>query len=141
MSKQTPKPPSILTSFVGCKCQKCRTGKIFTHSVIDPFRFSKANETCPACGHKFEEETGFFWAAMYISYGFSAVLMLIIGIITINMNWPMNYIYWIIIPLVLALSPFSYRYSRMILLYFISKTKFDKELWQKLNDERKAKLN
>jgi uncharacterized protein (DUF983 family) len=117
--------PGKLTAFLSCKCQKCRKGNVFRYSIFNPLKFSIAYDKCPVCNHKFEEETGFFWGAMYVSYGFSAGLMLLLGIITINMNWPMNYIYTIIIPLVLILSPFSFRYSRMIMLYVFSKVSYD----------------
>jgi uncharacterized protein (DUF983 family) len=122
-----------MKSFLACKCQKCRTGKVFKTSVFHPFRFSDAYDNCPKCGHKFEEEPGYFWGAMYVSYGFSAGLMLVLGVISINMNWPMSYIYTIIIPIVILISPFSFRYSRMVMLYFISKTKFSEETWEEIS--------
>jgi uncharacterized protein (DUF983 family) len=122
MNNQT---PGKMRSFFKCKCQKCRQGDVFKHSVLNPLKFSDAHENCPVCGHKFEEEPGYFWGAMYVSYGFSAGLMLVLGVISINMNWPMNYIYTIIIPIIIVISPFSFRYSRMIMLYFISKTTYD----------------
>ena len=124
MNKQAEIPKKAI-SFLTFKCQKCRTGDVFEHSLFNPLKFSVTYENCPKCGHKFEEETGFFWASMYISYGFSAGLMLILGIISINYDFPLDYIYTIIIPIVLVLSPFSFRYSRMILLYFISKQDYD----------------
>lgn len=123
------KIPGKWASFMACKCQKCRTGKVFKHSVLNPIGFSSTHEYCPVCGHKFEEETGYFWGAMYVSYGFSAGLMLILGVISINLDWPFSYVYQFIIPLVIVISPFSFRYSRMIMLYFISKTGFSKAVW------------
>lgn len=128
--------PKLGTSFLACKCQKCRTGKVFKYSVLNPIGFSAAFDNCPVCGHKFEEEPGYFWGAMYVSYGFSAGLMLLLGIIAINLDLSLDYIYTVIIPLVLVVSPFSFRYSRMVMLYFISKTKFDLNLW---NDLQKKK--
>jgi uncharacterized protein (DUF983 family) len=130
------KTPSFTSSLLACKCQKCRTGKIFKKSVLNPLGFSEAHDNCPVCGHKFEEEPGYFWGAMYVSYGFSAGLMLVLGILSINLDLSLNYIYTVIIPLVIVISPFSFRYSRMIMLYFISKTKFDYGLWKQIQESK-----
>ena len=67
-----------------------------------------------------EHETGFFWGAMYISYAFSTAFMIIFGIIAINNDWSWNKIVWTILISAIVLVPFSYRYSRILLLYFIS---------------------
>ncbi|MDP2175322.1 MAG: DUF983 domain-containing protein [Bacteroidota bacterium] len=123
-----PKQPSLFSSVVNCKCPRCRTGKVFKGSVLNPFEFSKTNDNCPHCGLKFEHETGFFWAAMYISYGFSTAVMIIFGVIAINADWSFKKILYILIPIVLVLTPFLFRYSRILLLYIFSPNRhFDKE--------------
>jgi uncharacterized protein (DUF983 family) len=42
-------------------CPRCRGARIFRG------RFAM-NETCPACGLRFERESGYFTGAMYVSY-------------------------------------------------------------------------
>lgn len=119
------KAPSTFFSILSCKCPRCRSGKVFPYPAMD-FRFHKTNDYCPKCNLKFEHETGFFWGAMYISYAFSTVIMIAFGIVAINSDWSFSQILWVLIPLVLFLTPFSYRYSRIFLLYFISPNrKFD----------------
>lgn len=114
------KDPSKMGSMLACKCPRCRSGKVFVNPIFDVMGFSKTNDFCPHCGLKFEHETGFFWGAMYISYAFSTAFMIIFGIIAINNDWSWNKILWIILSTAIILVPFSYRYSRILLLYFIS---------------------
>lgn len=112
--------PSKISAIVMCRCPRCRKGRIFPHSALNITGFSKTNDYCPVCNLKFEHETGFFWGAMYISYAFSTGLMVVFGIIAINLDWSFSRILSVIIPTILLITPFSYRYSRVILLHFIS---------------------
>jgi len=109
--------PSKLISLITCKCPRCRTGRVFPYSVLNPLKFSKTNDYCPHCGIKFEHETGFFWSSMYISYVFSAGIMIMFGAIAINLDWSFSLIMSVIVPSMLILTPFLYRYSRILLLY------------------------
>lgn len=94
-------------------------GKVFKYSVLNPAKFSKTNDYCPVCQLKFEHETGFFWSAMYISYVFSAGIMLFLGIIAVNRDWSFRDILLVLVPCILVITPFSFRYSRMLVLYLL----------------------
>jgi uncharacterized protein (DUF983 family) len=109
--------PSKMLSLITCKCPRCRTGKVFSNSVFNPLKFSKTNDYCSHCGLKFEHENGFYWGAMYISYVFSAGIMIMFGIVAINYDWSFSRIMTIIIVSILLITPFSFRYSRMVLIY------------------------
>ena len=68
---QTSTKPSTLGSILRQRCPRCRTGKIFRHSV---FRgLPKMYERCSVCNLKFEREPGYFLGAMYISFGLAVV--------------------------------------------------------------------
>ncbi len=54
-------------------CPECRTGTIFRGSFL--LRFPRMYSRCPVCGLNYNREPGYFLGAMYISYGFAAVLM------------------------------------------------------------------
>jgi uncharacterized protein (DUF983 family) len=59
------------------RCPRCRTGSIFRYSI---FRgFPKMHDRCPACDLKFEREEGYFLGAMYISYAFAIVIIVLIA--------------------------------------------------------------
>lgn len=54
------------------KCPRCRKGDLFT----TPFSFSKPLDMpkqCQECGLIFEPEPGFYFGAMFLSYGIYAV--------------------------------------------------------------------
>jgi len=126
------KYPSKIGSMLACKCPRCRSGKVFKGAAIDPTAFSKTYDYCPNCQLKFEHETGFFWGAMYISYAFSTLFMIVFGVLAVNNDWSWNKILFTVISFSVLLVPFSYRYSRILLLYFIHPfRKFEPELYKK----------
>ncbi len=51
------------------RCPRCREGRVFR-------AFMAMNAVCPACGHRFEREPGYFLGAMYVSYGIAVALYL-----------------------------------------------------------------
>nr|WP_256011230.1 DUF983 domain-containing protein [Pedobacter xinjiangensis] len=111
---RTPKLKALINS----KCPRCRRGDIF-FSPVYSYR-QKMNELCPSCGFKFEIEPGYFYAAMYVSYALSVGETIIAGMLTFWLSGksesPLLYL-GVIFGLVLVLSPFNYRYSRVILLH------------------------
>ncbi len=112
--------PSKIASIVQCKCPRCRVGNVFKTPIYNLLKFHQTNTNCPYCGLRFEHETGFFWGAMYISYMFSSAIMLTLGIVGVNLDWSYPKLLLIIAALALILTPFSYRYSRILLLYWLS---------------------
>jgi uncharacterized protein (DUF983 family) len=58
-----------LASSLGCRCPRCREGKLFKHPTS--FRFKKTmemNTVCPVCGQPTEIEVGFYYGTSYVSY-------------------------------------------------------------------------
>jgi len=81
---------------------------------------------------QYEHETGFFWGAMYISYSFSVGLMLIVGIYAVNKDWSFENILYVILGIIVVVTPVFYRYSRALLLYMASPNRyFKKEYFDK----------
>lgn len=81
------------------------------------------NENCPHCNLRFEREPGYFYVAMFVSYGFNVIQMILAGFVTylITENTTNPWLYMaVIFPAVLILSPFNYRYSRLILLHYLT---------------------
>ncbi len=126
--------PSKGMSLLKCKCPQCQSGKMFTHPFYDLKNFTNMNASCPVCNLKFEIEPGFFWGAMYISYGFSVALMLIIGGAILLLSSGEANFWMYIIPIIssfILFTPFSYRYSRVIMIYVFSPIRFNPELAKK----------
>lgn len=108
------------------KCPRCHKGDIFKHKLMDISGFWKMNSHCPHCEVTFEPEPGFYFGAMFVSYALSVVLFATIGItlyVTIN---PADWIYLVAITVGAVLfTPFSFRYSRILFLYFFGGIHFD----------------
>ena len=90
------------------------------------------NASCPCCGFKFEIEPGYFYAAMYVSYLLNVGEIISTAVITFNVSGgsdnPWLYI-GVILTVIFLLAPFNYRYSRVILLHWLSpKVKYNPEL-------------
>lgn len=113
---------SKLYAIVHAKCPKCRRGNIFEGSLYGLKR-QKTNEYCSHCGMRFEVEPGYFYAAMYVSYAFVVAEMITVGLLTYlitrNETSPWLYIFTICAVIVL-LTPFNFRYSRVLLLHLMS---------------------
>ena len=59
-----------IISMFGNKCPNCNKGNIFEKGLLHfSFSFPKMHENCSNCGTKFEKEPGFFFGAMFVSYG------------------------------------------------------------------------
>ena len=113
---------SQLEAIVKAKCPRCRRGKIFAGSLYG-LNLQKTNEHCSHCDMRFEVEPGYFYGAMYVSYTFVVGEMLNIGLITYlitgNDKSPWLYITTILLT-ILALTPINYRYSRVLLLHWLT---------------------
>lgn len=104
---------SVLTN----TCASCHQGKVFKYSNVFSFKtFDKMNERCTHCGHKYERETGFFYGAMYASYGMTVAFSVATFVLT-YLIYPSSP-YWLyiinIFLVLLILAPLNYRLGRLI---------------------------
>ncbi len=76
------------------------------------------NERCSECDVRLEPEPGFYQGAMYVSYGFSVVGLIIVSIILYYTLNPNQWVYiGTIIGVMILLAPLNFRYSRILYLY------------------------
>lgn len=84
------------------------------------------NRTCPHCKVGLEPEPGFYQGAMYVGYGITMGVTILVSIILYAAG---NYSEWTyigtIIGIMVLLIPFNYRYSRILYLYMFGGIKFD----------------
>ncbi|MDP9077928.1 MAG: DUF983 domain-containing protein [Bacteroidota bacterium] len=117
-SPQTPKSWAMLHT----KCPRCRRGAMFSGGFYN-FGSNKIYDHCPHCNLHFEIEPGYFYAAMYVSYALNVFegfgLVAATYAVTHNADSPWLYTATILIGLLL-LSPINFRYSRVLLLYWLS---------------------
>jgi uncharacterized protein (DUF983 family) len=114
--------PSQFKSALHAKCPKCRTGNMFANAMYQ-FGGQKMHNACPHCGFHFEIEPGYFYVAMFVSYAMNVAEMVTLAVATYvltgNMESPWLYIS-ILLSVALILAPFNFRYSRVILLYWLT---------------------
>ncbi len=113
---------SKASAMLHAKCPRCRKGDMFSTSMYG-FQLQKMNKSCPYCGFVFEQEPGYFYVAMFASYALNVAEMVAavvaIYVLTGNSNSPWLYIS-IILGISFILSPFNFRYSRVMLLYWLT---------------------
>ena len=105
-------------SFINAKCPHCHHGDMFANK--NPYaiaEMSKMPPECPVCGVTFFPETGFYWGAMYMSYGLTILSSMInVGLIGLIFGFE---IYPLIIGntvLLILMFPLFFRYARVIWL-------------------------
>jgi len=74
---------------------------------------------------KFEREPGFFYVAMFVSYAMNVAEIITIGVASYVLGLALVYEnLWYYVGLILAgvllFSPINYRYSRVILLHYLT---------------------
>jgi len=112
---------SQLSAAIQCKCPKCRKGDLFANKMY-AFSSQKMNKNCSHCGFTFEIEPGYFYVAMFVSYAFNVAEMLTLAVGTYILTGSHNpWLYCaILLGVAIVLSPFNFRYSRVVLLYWLT---------------------
>lgn len=104
------------------KCPRCRRGDMFSGGAYH-FGSNKIYERCPHCNLHFEIEPGYFYAAMYVGYALNIAegfgIVLLTYLLTHNASSPWLYCGTLITGCIL-LAPVNFRYSRVLLLYWLS---------------------
>ncbi|TFF35490.1 DUF983 domain-containing protein [Mucilaginibacter psychrotolerans] len=112
---------AVWPSFLHAKCPRCRRGRIFANSMYG-FGGQKMNATCDHCHLTYEIEPGYFYVAMFVSYAMN-VAEFITAVVAISVltgsNNPWLYVI-VVLAISVILSPFNFRYSRVILLYWLT---------------------
>jgi uncharacterized protein (DUF983 family) len=110
------KAVATLRDILQQRCPRCRSGKIFHHSVF--LSFPKMYERCSVCSLRFEREQGYFLGAMYISYGLALLIIALIAAIlwAVTGWWITKDTIWAVI-LFLPLAPAITLFARVLWIY------------------------
>lgn len=135
---------SRVYSVLSNTCARCHEGKVFKYnSIFNPKKFDKMHERCEKCGHKYERETGFFYGAMYASYGLTVAFSVATFVLTylIYQDTP----YWVyiinILVVLIVLAPLNFRLGRLVWINLF--TGYDPEAigkYQKANKENSQQV-
>ncbi|WP_236252847.1 hypothetical protein [Echinicola sp. 20G] len=104
------------------KCPKCNSGEIFKTTRYGYLvKFPEMHHVCDKCNHTFEREPGFFFGAMYVSYGLSMLEFLIlwvVGYLIIGLS--VEAVLVLIISGLLICTTTNYRLGRIIWIYLFA---------------------
>ncbi len=115
---------SKLYSIFGNKCPKCHKGDFFINKSAYSKGFMKMHEHCRHCNEAFNKEVGFYYGAMYVSYGLNVALgiglfLLFVVILKLSLFTYLSLFFGVI----LLLFPWIIRISRLIYINLF--VKFD----------------
>lgn len=121
MEKNKEETLAMWPAIANAKCPKCRVGDIYQNPMYS-LSGQKMHTNCPHCGMVYEREPGYFYAAMYVSYAFIVAELVTLAIgtsILTGSDYPWLYII-VLLGVVALLAPFNMRYSRVILLHWLT---------------------
>ncbi len=109
--------PAILKA----KCPKCRVGNLYANPTYS-LNGQKMLTNCPHCGMVYEREPGYFYGAMYVSYAFIVAELVTLAVATSVLTGSHNpWVYVVILLTVVGLlAPFNMRYSRVVLMHWLT---------------------
>lgn len=104
-----------LYSILNNKCPKCHKGDFFVTKNIYNKDFIKMYDKCSHCGEIFNKEVGFYYGAMYVSYGLNiaiGVALFLLMVMVFNTGL-LTYLFTFL-GVAIATFPFVMRTSRLI---------------------------
>ena len=111
-------------SMVKGKCPKCEEGKIFeSNGNILKLQGPKMHENCPHCNFKFEREPGYFFGAMFVSYGITTAeaIATFVAIRVLGIEMSVDLMMAIITAVMLIFLFPNFKLSRILWLYLFTK--------------------
>lgn len=106
---------SAVYSITRNKCPRCHQGDFFLEK--NPYklsRFDKMYKRCSVCNEDFERETGYYYGAMYLSYGITVVFgVLVFTVMCALLNFDSTTFLIVFAILQISLMPIFYRVSRL----------------------------
>ncbi|MDB3887326.1 DUF983 domain-containing protein [bacterium] len=122
-SKQLDMSKNSLLSTITLKCPRCKETDLFCNKNIYQYKgFFDMPRKCPNCDQNFEIETGFYYGAMYISYGIMiAINILIFTALVLLDIYTIPMFFYVGTPILLLATPYVFKVSRAIWLSFFVK--------------------
>ena len=99
------------------KCPRCTEGDLYEKGTLMTMK-----ESCDSCGQKYVIEPGFYWGAMYVAYGLSGFVCLVLAaILFLGTDWSTGANMTLITIAALIIGPLVYKYSRSIWIHMFVK--------------------
>ena len=107
---------SRLYSIFKMKCPRCQEGDFFISHPYDLRNAGNIHEKCSHCELKYSKEPGFYYGAMYVSYGLTVALFVAMWT-SFNLffdNVSVGLQVFLIIAVTVLLTPYIYALSKII---------------------------
>lgn len=116
-----------LYSIIFNKCPRCHKGQFFkTNNPYDFRKFSDMNKQCDHCHESFTRETGFYYGAMYISYGLNIGLGLTLFLLMVVLSGIDTTVFlFTFLGISLLLFPWTFRKARLVWINLFVRYKKD----------------
>lgn len=111
----------VWPAIIHAKCPRCRRGCLFANSMYG-LHWQVMLKNCSHCGLTYEVEPGYFYVAMLVSYAMNVAEMISLAISIFMLTGSENpWVYTIVIlSFAFILAPFNFRFSRVILLHWLT---------------------
>lgn len=108
---------SYVTKVLNGTCPKCGQTKVFKKKG-NPLLLSMPvmHENCENCGYSYHPEPGFYYGGMYMSYALTVAEMVAVFVIGLLLKMNFLAIFIGVVVVILLLSTFNYRMSRLMWL-------------------------
>ena len=100
-----------LRAVLAGRCPRCREGRVFLGTLA-------MNARCPRCDLVFEREQGYFLGAMYFSYGFAVLAVVLPVTVMVVARVEPALTGAVALVVLLPLAPLLFRYGRVVWLHF-----------------------
>ena len=121
MIKKGSKAYSILRN----KCPRCQEGDFFVRNSSFVFKgFSDMHEKCNQCGLSYQQEPGYYFGAMYVSYAINVAIMVSVWVaflVLAGNDFNIGWMIFVSVLLGLVLTPLTFRLSRLGWINFFVK--------------------
>lgn len=105
-------------SIINNKCPRCQEGDFFIYpGIFNISKFSKMHQSCQVCGLSFEQEPGYYFGAMYVSYAINVAVMVTFWVAYLFLASDQISIWWMVLASVitgLLLTPATFRWARLM---------------------------
>ena len=129
-----PKRRGVMSSIFALKCPRCREGDLFLTSTFSYQKPTEMPERCPVCNQNYTPEPGFWFGAMFISYGWTAwACLLFVGGGIWGLGMSVNGAFILLVVVIAIFFFWIFRVSRSIWIHIYvaydptAKAKFQKE--------------
>ncbi|TVZ56771.1 uncharacterized protein (DUF983 family) [Lutibacter sp. Hel_I_33_5] len=105
-----------LYSLIKNKCPRCQNASFFKYSyTYNPKKVIKLHDNCSCCGQKYMLEPSFYYGAMYVNYGITVALFVLVFIISkVILQLSILNSFITVLTISFLLTPITLRLSRLI---------------------------